>query len=304
MNTSSTTHKGPDLLFADIPENFPVPNISSDVPAWNKLHESYYECFFAFAKSNLYDHGVLVHCASANGIIFYWAHTYDFYVAKDWFGMIDLDLQSPVVPSGVVSNSPTLTPLLYCISFHFFRVLWNRIDCYRLGNSASRVLIVLSPFLECGRRPCKSMVTTSNKMDGWMPSSMRRAKRCAVMGYLSEVLVKRHHVFFSILLATLTNKNDVIMDMQYGVGTPSFSASSLFWIFHYFCLTSFLTNILPLFALGSSITACRSLERHIVALESDPIIVKALLLPMQNLQPACTFAQLSHRLHLFSFLCA
>ena len=43
-------------------------NISSDVPAWNKLHESYYEYLFAFAKSNLYDHGVLVlaHCASAN----------------------------------------------------------------------------------------------------------------------------------------------------------------------------------------------------------------------------------------------
>jgi hypothetical protein len=49
-----------------------------------------------------------------------------------------------------------------------------------------------------------------------------------VMGYLSEVLVKKHHVFFSILLVTLTNKNDVILDRKYGVGTPSFSASSLF----------------------------------------------------------------------------
>src|ERR1700737_5558570 len=109
VNTSTTTHKGLDLLFADIPESLPVPNISSYVPAWNKLHESYYECLFAFAKSNLYDHGVLVlaHCASASvsKTVFDGADTYDFYVTEDWFGMNDLDLQSPVVPFGVVSTS-------------------------------------------------------------------------------------------------------------------------------------------------------------------------------------------------------
>jgi hypothetical protein len=92
--------------------------------------------------------------------------------------------------------------------------------------------------------------------------------------------------FFSILLATLTDKNDVIMDWQCGVGTPSFSISSLLWIFRYFCFTCFRTNNLPLFALGGSITACRSLERHIVALESDPVIFNALLLPMRDSQPA------------------
>ena len=118
MNTSSTAHKGLDLLFTDIFKNLPVPNISTDVPAWNKLHESYYECFFAFAKSNLYDYGVLVlaHCASAgvSRIIFNWVHTYDLYITEDWFGMNDLDLQSLVVLSGVVSNFPSSTPLLYC----------------------------------------------------------------------------------------------------------------------------------------------------------------------------------------------
>ena len=126
MNTSSTTHKGLNLLFADIPENLPVPNIFNDVRAWNKLHESYYECLFAFAKTNLYDHGVLVlaHCTNAtvSRIIFDWAYTYNFYIAKDWFGMNDMDLQSHVVPSGVVSNSPSPTPLLYYFSFHYFQV--------------------------------------------------------------------------------------------------------------------------------------------------------------------------------------
>jgi hypothetical protein len=33
VNTSSSTHNGLDLLFADVPENLPVPNISTDVPA-------------------------------------------------------------------------------------------------------------------------------------------------------------------------------------------------------------------------------------------------------------------------------
>jgi hypothetical protein len=122
VNTSTTIHKGLDLLFADIPENLPVPNISTDVPAWNKLHESYYECLFAFAKFNLYDHGVLVlahcACASVSKSIIDWAHTYDFYLAEDWFGMNDLDLQSPFNPAGVVCNSPSL-PLSYCFSLHF-----------------------------------------------------------------------------------------------------------------------------------------------------------------------------------------
>ena len=91
MNTSFTTHKGLDLLFVDILENLPVPNISSNDPAWNKLHVTYYECLFAFAfafaKTNIYDHGVLVlvHCGNAtvSRFVFDWTHTYDFYVAKD-----------------------------------------------------------------------------------------------------------------------------------------------------------------------------------------------------------------------------
>ena len=91
------------------------------------LHESYYECLFAFAKSNLYDHGVLVlaHCASigVSRIVVDWAHTYDFYVVEDWFGMNDLDLQSPVIPLEMVSNSPSPTPLSYFFSFYFFQVL-------------------------------------------------------------------------------------------------------------------------------------------------------------------------------------
>jgi hypothetical protein len=38
---------------------------------------------------------------------------------------------------------------------------------------------------------------------------------------------EKHHVFFSILLATLTIKNNVSIDWQCGVGTLSLSTSSL-----------------------------------------------------------------------------
>ena len=38
---------------------------------------------------------------------------------------------------------------------------------------------------------------------------------------------ERHHFFFFILLATLTNKNDVIMASQCGVGMHSLLALSL-----------------------------------------------------------------------------
>jgi hypothetical protein len=58
--------------------------------------------------------------------------------------------------------------------------------------------------------------------------------------------------------------------------------------FSSFSLLSPTRMMLPLFALGGSIIACRSLELHIVALESDPIIFNALLLPMRDPQPAHT----------------
>ena len=83
------------------------------------------------------------------------------------------------------------------------RVLWNRFEFFRLGNSTSRFLFVLTPFSKCVRRLCKSMVTTSSVIDGWMLSPMRRARRCVVMGYLGEVLEK-NIIFFSLSSSLLS----------------------------------------------------------------------------------------------------
>ena len=122
--------------------------------------------------------------------------------------------------------------------------------------------------------------------DGWLNAfTNEKSQTMLTDGIPWRGAYEEHHLFFSIFFATLTAKNDFLMNWQYGVGMPSLSASSLLWIFHYFFFTSFHTHIFLLFALGGSITACHSLERHIVALESDPIIFNAILLPMCNLQP-------------------
>jgi hypothetical protein len=99
--TKPKVHTGIDLLFRDVPENLRVPSISAssfDVPLWNKRSSTYFEVLFAFANANLHDDGVIVFAHATDlevsTSIHNWAHTEEVYVAEDWFGMNDLDLQS------------------------------------------------------------------------------------------------------------------------------------------------------------------------------------------------------------------
>ena len=122
-NTKPKVHTGIDLFFADVHENLHVPSISAsplDVPMWNKRSSTYFEVLFAFANTNLHDNGVLVFAHAVDPevsrSIHNWAHTEEFYVAKDWFGMNDLDLQSPITPSELVIP---LYPYLFYSYFYF-----------------------------------------------------------------------------------------------------------------------------------------------------------------------------------------
>jgi hypothetical protein len=108
-NTRPKIHTGIDLLFADVPKNLRVPSISalsSDVPNSNNRASNYFEVLFAFASANLHDVDVLVFAHAADPVvssfIHNWAHTEEFYIAEDWFGMNDLDFQSPTNPSELV----------------------------------------------------------------------------------------------------------------------------------------------------------------------------------------------------------
>jgi hypothetical protein len=104
-------------------------------------------------------------------------------------------------------------------------------------------------------------------------------ERCS--GETSRVLL---HFFFA-----LSDKDDIVMDWQCGLGM---FLISLFFIL-VFSLVSFFSTCLifylfrfphfcALVVLGGSVIACRSIQRHIVALESDIDIYKSVLLPMRE----------------------
>ena len=66
------------------------------------------------------------------------------------------------------------------------------------------------------------------QQDGWLnafTNEKSQAMRTVAIPWRGAR--EKYHVFFSILLAILTNKNDVIMDWQCGVGTHSLTESSL-----------------------------------------------------------------------------
>jgi len=92
-----------------VPENLSVPRISTsstDVSAWNKRSKTYLDGLFIFTNANLYDEGVLViaHAADSEvpAAIHNWAYSFNFYVADEWFGISEFDLQSPMIPLAVV----------------------------------------------------------------------------------------------------------------------------------------------------------------------------------------------------------
>ena len=100
-----------NLLFANVPENLQVPHISTsskDIPCWNRHTASYFGALFAFVKKNLHDDSVIVFTHAADPEVHVEihdsAHTESWYMAKEWFGMNDLDLQSPTNPIGVVCH--------------------------------------------------------------------------------------------------------------------------------------------------------------------------------------------------------
>ena len=102
-------HSGIDLIIADIPENLPVPTVSnpsSTVPSWNSRESGYVESIFEFARMYLQNNGALLlfHCDDRDLFteVFDLADSYDFVMAKDWWGINELSLASPRDPKSTV----------------------------------------------------------------------------------------------------------------------------------------------------------------------------------------------------------
>jgi len=102
--------------------------------------KTYFDGLFQFAHANLYDEGVFVvaHATSFDvpAAIDNWAYSTDFYMADEWFGISELDLQSPFFGSGTFL---LLYPsLLFCfllsnLQTHYYVQLY-----YRHASSSSR----------------------------------------------------------------------------------------------------------------------------------------------------------------------
>ena len=121
----------------------PISAAPSDVPQWNKRTETYFEVLFALASANLHDNGVHVFAHSVDPevskSIHNWAHTEDFYGAEDWFGMVDLDLQSPTNP----------TELVICYLFHPFQLLPSFFHLCSPNSSVHFLFRIVSSSLGC-----------------------------------------------------------------------------------------------------------------------------------------------------------
>jgi hypothetical protein len=105
---------------------------------------------FAFANANLHDDGVLIFAHAADlevsRSIHNWAHTEDFYVAEFWFGMNDLNFQSPSIPSGLVLLLG-LHPFSFIANFFHFCFPNSSVDnLCRLASSSSRYMCITGPF--------------------------------------------------------------------------------------------------------------------------------------------------------------
>ena len=93
--------------------------------------------------------------------------------------------------------------------------------------------------------------------------------------------------FFSIIFSALTNKDDIIMNLQYNVGWFFISLSLFLNVLLSFMLVPFPIHFFMLtfshfFVLEGSVIACRSIQRHIVAFESDIDIFKSIFIPMRE----------------------
>ena len=111
------------MIIFDVPEGLPVPSLSvppNDIPAWNAYENSHIEALFDFADSFLHDNGaILVFLPESPSIrmdVKSYAASYDFKIFKDWWGINELRLTSPLNSNHTVSD--VVTNFLYLVLLH------------------------------------------------------------------------------------------------------------------------------------------------------------------------------------------
>jgi hypothetical protein len=112
-----------------MPENLIMLGISTssrDIAAWNMRSKTYFDGLFQFAHANLYDEGVLVVTHASSDVpvaIENWTYSTDFYVADEWFGISEFDLQSPSNPLAVVRFFFFIHLCFFVFSFLIYKLI-------------------------------------------------------------------------------------------------------------------------------------------------------------------------------------
>ena len=129
------------------------------------------------------------------------------------------------------------------------------------------------------------------KRDGWL-NSFTDVKNQTVRddGMPWRGAREKRPEFFWIIFSALTDKADIILDWQFGVGLFFFSFCYMYLILVVFIPSLFVTfpyQFLVLISLyfvglGGSIIACCSIQRHIAALKLDIDIFRSILLPFRE----------------------
>jgi hypothetical protein len=85
---------GMDLMILDIPDDLPIPHLSSptiDVPEWNKLRPKFLDNVFDFASSHLQDAGAILlffsNDLNLKATLRGFNNTYGFMVFREWMGI-------------------------------------------------------------------------------------------------------------------------------------------------------------------------------------------------------------------------
>jgi hypothetical protein len=133
-----------DLIILDIPENLPMPNLSSpatSVPPWNTLQVGFLDHVFDFASVHVQDRGAILLFFPDNlelkAMLRGYMTTYSFVLFREWMGINRLRMTS------VRDKTKTVSVLrIFCFNS-------NPFACPHFNNSHSRHLMCAQTLCFC-----------------------------------------------------------------------------------------------------------------------------------------------------------
>ena len=196
----------------------------SAIPEWNRRQTFYLENLFTFADANLHDDGVLLlmHPDDPELLkdIYGWAFTFDYSLAKDWWGLNELHLTSPTDPTELVRNHH---PRLF--SFFLVRTSYELSSLQTFISPQTRKFYI-KVFTRLGSRfsirESKKWVDLgfSIKKDGMLTNFTDETNQLMNGDKPWRGAREKNDHFLSIIFDTITQEGDIVMDWHASTGIP------------------------------------------------------------------------------------